>query len=69
MLVELIKSGSPRNKENAAAVLLALCSNDPLLIAQVIQLGGEGPLKELAISGTTRARRKASSLLDHMRKS
>ncbi|KAI5062301.1 hypothetical protein GOP47_0022840 [Adiantum capillus-veneris] len=66
VLVELIKTGSPRNKENAAAVLLALCLNDVVQTALVGQLGAHGPLIELAKNGTGRGRRKASSLLDHM---
>lgn len=68
VLVELIKTGSPRNKENAAAVLLALCLNDPKQTALVRQIGANGPLNELATNGTVRARRKASSLLDHINK-
>lgn len=68
ILVELIQSGSPRNKENAAAVLFALCSNDPLQLALVRELGAYGPLSELVKSGTARARRKAFSLLDNMNK-
>ncbi|MCO5597794.1 hypothetical protein L7F22_051876 [Adiantum nelumboides] len=68
-LVELIKSGSPRNKENAAAVLLALCSNDSVQLALVRKLGAQGPLIDLEQDGTLRARRKAASLLDIMKKS
>lgn len=68
VLVDLIKTGSARNKENAAAVLLALCQNDPVQTALVGQLGAHGPLNELVKNGTGRARRKASSLLDHMNK-
>lgn len=68
VLVDLIKTGSPRNKENAVAVLLALCQNDPAQTALIGQLGGHGPLNELLKNGTGRARRKASSLLDHLNK-
>lgn len=68
VLIELIRTGSPRNKENAAAVLLALCLNDPAQTTVVQQIGAHGPLTELAKSGTTRARRKATSLLDHLSK-
>ena len=49
-------------------MLLALCMNDPSLTAQAVQLGVRGPLIELASIGTTRARRKASSLLEHINK-
>eukprot|EP00250_Pteridium_aquilinum_P008494 c17992_g3_i1 orf=496-2496(+) len=68
VLVELIQTGSPRNKENAAAVLLALCLNDPVQTALAGQLGAHGPLNELVKNGTGRAKRKASTLLDYMNK-
>eukprot|EP00249_Psilotum_nudum_P015817 c25532_g2_i2 orf=262-2265(+) len=68
MLVDLIRTGSPRNKENGAAVLLSLCTNDSAHIWTARQVGASGPLSELAQSGTTRARRKAALLLDHINK-
>eukprot|EP00249_Psilotum_nudum_P019222 c27150_g3_i1 orf=767-2713(+) len=66
VLVELIRSGSSRNKENAAAVLLALSTSDPNHLVTARQLGAYQPLTELAQSGTARARRKATALLEHM---
>ncbi|XP_024519572.1 U-box domain-containing protein 13 [Selaginella moellendorffii] len=66
VLVELISSGSARTKENAAAVLLALCSNDSAHVVAAHQLGAYLPLAELAVNGTMRARRKAGSLLEHL---
>ncbi|KAJ7277586.1 hypothetical protein O6H91_10G018700 [Diphasiastrum complanatum] len=66
VLVDLIKSGSPRNKENAAAVLLALSTTDPAHLADARKHGAYVPLAGLARSGTARARRKATSLLEYM---
>lgn len=68
VLVELIRSGSSRNKENAAAVLLALTTNDPAHIKTARQLGAQAILTNLATDGTARAKRKAAQLLEHMRK-
>ena len=70
ILVNLITVGSSRNRENAAAVLLAICLNDPsqtVIVCQVV--GAHGALRELAKNGTARARRKALSLLEQMSKS
>ncbi|TQD77761.1 hypothetical protein C1H46_036665 [Malus baccata] len=58
----------PRNKENAAAVVLALCKRGKESLACIIRLGGMMPLTELARSGTVRAKRKATSLLEHLQK-
>jgi hypothetical protein len=68
MLIEIITSGSPRNKENGAAVLLALCTFDPQHIVLAQLLDAFGPLSELVQDGTTRAKRKAAQLLDLMRR-
>lgn len=67
-LVELIKNSSPRNKENAAAILLALSNSDSSHLVRARQLGAEGPLVELTVSGTARAKRKATSLLELLHK-
>eukprot|EP00249_Psilotum_nudum_P026751 c33398_g1_i1 orf=2-265(+) len=48
LLVDLIRTGSPRNKENGAAVLLSLCTNDSAHILTARQVGASGPLSELA---------------------
>ncbi|TKY67344.1 U-box domain-containing protein 13 [Spatholobus suberectus] len=66
VLVVFIGNGSPRNKENAAAVLVHLCSGDPQYLAQAQELGVMGPLLELAQNGTDRGKRKAAQLLERM---
>ncbi|KAJ1257486.1 hypothetical protein BS78_10G000500 [Paspalum vaginatum] len=66
-LVEVIKTGSPRNRENAAAILWSLCCADVEQTKAAKAAGAEGALKELAESGTERAKRKASSILELMR--
>ncbi|KAK3040731.1 hypothetical protein RJ639_029253 [Escallonia herrerae] len=69
VLIDLIRTGLPRNKENAAAILLSLCKRDTENLACISRLGAVIPLTELAKSGTDRAKRKATSLLEHLRKS
>ncbi|XP_072975076.1 protein spotted leaf 11-like [Typha angustifolia] len=68
VLVEMIGSGSPRNRENAAAVLLHLCGGEQQLqhLARAQQCGVMGPLRELAVNGTERGKRKAVQLLERM---
>lgn len=68
VLVDLIKSGSARNKENAAAVTLALATYDPVHLDTALRMGAQGPLHALVSDGTVRAKRKATQLLEHMRK-
>lgn len=69
VLVDLLRSGLPRNKENGASILLSLCKKDPDNLACISRLGAAILLVELAMSGTDRAKRKATSLLEHLRKS
>lgn len=69
ILVDLIRTGSSRNRENAAAVLLALCTSDPMHLVAARELGAYEPLSDLVQNGTARAKRKAASLLEHMSKS
>ena len=70
VLVEVVGSGSPRNRENAAAVLVHLCSGEQqhrhILEAQ--EYGVIGPLQELSKCGTDRGKRKALQLLDRVSK-
>ncbi|XP_054814171.1 U-box domain-containing protein 13-like isoform X1 [Prosopis cineraria] len=66
VLVEVIGNGSPRNRENAAAVLVHLCSGDQQYLAQAQDLGVMGPLADLAQNGTDRGKRKAAQLLERM---
>ncbi|XP_008467149.2 U-box domain-containing protein 11 isoform X2 [Cucumis melo] len=69
VLTDVLKTGSPRSKENAAAVLLAFCKGDREKLEWLTRLGAMAPLMKLAENGTGRARRKAASLLDQLRKS
>lgn len=68
VLIDLLRTGLPRNKENATAILLALCKRDTENLACISRLGAVIPLTELTRNGTERAKRKASSLLEHLRK-
>lgn len=68
VLIDLLRTGLPRNKENAAAILLSLCKRDSENLACISRLGAVIPLAEVARSGTERAKRKANSLLEHLRK-
>nr|GMC53981.1 U-box domain-containing protein 14 [Ipomoea batatas] len=63
-LVEVIRTGSPRNRENAAAVLWSLCAGDIQNLKAARDLGAEEVLKELSENGTDRAKRKAGSVLE-----
>lgn len=67
-LVEIIRSGTPKNKECAAAVLLELGLNNSSFILAALQFGVYEHLVQLARCGTSRAQRKANSLLQHMSK-
>uniref|UniRef100_A0A0A9DC06 RING-type E3 ubiquitin transferase n=1 Tax=Arundo donax TaxID=35708 RepID=A0A0A9DC06_ARUDO len=67
-LIDLLRSGQARNKENAAAILLALCKKDAENLACIGRLGAQIPLTELVKIGTDRAKRKATSLLEHLSK-
>ncbi|XP_035541100.1 U-box domain-containing protein 13-like isoform X2 [Juglans regia] len=66
VLVEVIASGSPRNRENAAAVLVHLCAGDQQHLVEAKELGVKGPLVDLAQNGTDRGKRKAAQLLERM---
>lgn len=64
VLVEVIRTSSPRNRENAAAILWSLCTGDVQFLKLAKDLGAEEVLRELSESGTDRAKRKASSVLE-----
>lgn len=64
VLMEVIRTGSPRNRENAAAVLWAICTGDAEQLKIARELDAEEALKELSESGTDRAKRKAGSILE-----
>ncbi|OWM86231.1 U-box domain-containing protein 11-like [Punica granatum] len=68
VLIDLLRMGLPRNKENAAAILLSLCKRDSDNLGCISRLGASIPLTELARNGTERAKRKATSLLDLLHK-
>ncbi|KAM7275152.1 hypothetical protein ACFE04_017018 [Oxalis oulophora] len=68
VLLDLLRAGLPRNKENAASILLSLCKRDSENLSCINGLGAVIPLTELARNGTERAKRKASSLLEHLRR-
>ncbi|CAA2987992.1 U-box domain-containing 14 [Olea europaea subsp. europaea] len=64
ILIEVIKTGSPRNRENAAAILWSLCTGDSQYLKVASELGAEDALKELSENGTDRAKRKAGNVLE-----
>ena len=64
VLVEVIRTGSPRNRENSAAVLWSLCTVDFEQLKLSKELGAEEVLKELSENGTDRAKRKAGNILE-----
>ncbi|KAL6214150.1 hypothetical protein ACLB2K_013588 [Fragaria x ananassa] len=67
-LVGIIKNGTPKNKECATSVLLALGLNNSSLTLAALQYGVYEHLVEVARCGTNRAQRKANALLQHMSK-
>lgn len=64
VLIDLVRMGLPRNKENAAAILLSLCKRDSENLSCISRLAAVIPLTELLRNGTERARRKATLLLE-----
>lgn len=62
--VKLIGNGSPRNRENATAVLVHLCGGDPQHMSEAKALGVRTLLLDLAENGTDRGKRKAAQLLE-----
>ncbi|PON90460.1 Beta-catenin [Trema orientale] len=68
-LVEFIREGTPKNKECAASVLLELGSNNSSFILAALQFGVYEHLVDITRSGTNRAQRKASALLQLMSRS
>ncbi|KAL1554521.1 U-box domain-containing protein 15 [Salvia divinorum] len=67
-LVEIVRDGTPKNKECATAVILELGSNNSSCLLAALQYGVYNHLIEITRSGTTRAQRKANSLLHLMKK-
>ncbi|EFJ37619.1 hypothetical protein SELMODRAFT_75609 [Selaginella moellendorffii] len=64
-LVRILESGSPREKENATGVLLALCrGGDHSVVRCLLTVPGSiTALHSLLASGSSRAKRKATSLM------
>ncbi|KAL1553644.1 U-box domain-containing protein 11-like [Salvia divinorum] len=67
VLTELLRTGLPRCRENAVAILLSLCRRDSVNLACLSRLGAAMALSELVESDTERAKMKAASLLEHLR--
>jgi hypothetical protein len=67
-LVQIVKEGTPKNKECALSVLLELGSNNNALMVHALGFGLQEQLTEIAKSGTSRAQRKANSLIQLARK-
>ncbi|KAE8688883.1 hypothetical protein F3Y22_tig00110954pilonHSYRG00203 [Hibiscus syriacus] len=65
LLLDFIGNGSPRNKENAAAILVHLCARDQHP-GEAVELGVMDHLVDLAQNGTDRAKRKADQLLQRL---
>ncbi|KAF0906367.1 hypothetical protein E2562_009722 [Oryza meyeriana var. granulata] len=67
-LVRLIKEGTPKNKECALSVLLELGSKNKPLLVHALRFGLHEDLSKIAKTGTSRAQRKANSLIQLARK-
>ena len=67
-LVRLIKDGTPKNKECALSVLLELGTNSKPLLVHGLRFGLHEDLSKIAKNGTSRAQRKANSLIKLARK-
>ncbi|XP_042507907.1 U-box domain-containing protein 15-like [Macadamia integrifolia] len=62
-LVELIRDGTPKNKECAISVLLELGLHNSSFISTALEFGVNEHLIEISKNGTSRAQRKANSFL------
>ncbi|KAK3122001.1 hypothetical protein QOZ80_8BG0663820 [Eleusine coracana subsp. coracana] len=67
-LVRLIKEGTDKNKECALSVLLELGTNSKPLLVHALRFGLHEDLSKIAKNGTSRAQRKATSLIQLARK-
>ncbi|KAI4384399.1 hypothetical protein MLD38_002563 [Melastoma candidum] len=68
ILVEVMRTGSLRNRENAVAILWSLCSSDAEQLRIAKEHNAEETLRELSESGTDRAKRKAGTLLEMLQR-
>lgn len=64
VLVEVVRTGSPRNRENGVAILWSVCAGDIKFLKILKEFAGQQVLKELCENGTDRAKRKAGSLIE-----
>uniref|UniRef100_A0A0E0LFV5 RING-type E3 ubiquitin transferase n=1 Tax=Oryza punctata TaxID=4537 RepID=A0A0E0LFV5_ORYPU len=67
-LAQIIKEGTPKNKECAVSVLLELGSSNNALMAHALGFDLHQHLADIAKNGTSRAQRKANSLIQLARK-
>ncbi|XP_059278842.1 U-box domain-containing protein 15-like isoform X1 [Lycium ferocissimum] len=68
ILVNLMKDGTPKNKECSVAVLLELSTYNSNLMLAALQYGVYEHLVEISKEGTDRGQRKAKSILQLMSK-
>ncbi|KAL5200163.1 hypothetical protein ABZP36_021366 [Zizania latifolia] len=68
VLTRIIKEGNPKNKECALSVLLELGLSNNALMAHALGLHLHPHLTDIAKTGTSRAQRKANSLIQLARK-
>jgi U-box domain/Armadillo-like len=70
ILIKIMKRGSPKGKENAVAALQEICRRcGPVLTQRVARTPGLGGLVQgIILTGTKRARRKASVLVKFMQR-
>ncbi|OAY67439.1 U-box domain-containing protein 15, partial [Ananas comosus] len=66
-LVGFVKDGTPKNKECALSVLLELCTHSNSFLLDALKFGIYEHVIEVSKSGTSRAQRKANSLLQLIR--
>ena len=66
--MQIFRDGTPKNRECALSVLLELGSNNNALMVHALGFGLNDQLTEIAKSGTSRAQRKANSLIQLARK-
>ncbi|XP_077228023.1 U-box domain-containing protein 9-like [Tasmannia lanceolata] len=69
-LLSIIKDSTcGRNRENSSAILYSICVNDRTKLREVREEeNANGTLSQLAMNGTSRARRKASGILERLKR-
>ncbi|GLJ18578.1 hypothetical protein SUGI_0330720 [Cryptomeria japonica] len=67
VLMEFVKGGSRHNMENAIVIIVALCSNDPSILTALKSSNDyTQALVSLSVTGSSRARRKATVLMERI---